>query len=183
MHVPIVGRAAGRFLAARVGRLCDALLGLGSRLRDALATLAGEHAGDAARDAVRAALAHACPRGGYETRARRHDTHYPEGGDYYHEADDYYPEVEDDYDDEPGYYPGGDDRAARGPAPTPAAPAALTPVLLHSAMRLLAWVLPLCRGRPARWCLAGLGVGGAALAGGPALAALAAAALAALALA
>ena len=54
----MLSKPARRCLAQRLERLHDALSGLARRLHESIATLVGEHAGGAIRDAVRAALGH-----------------------------------------------------------------------------------------------------------------------------
>ena len=59
--MPTLSRPLRRRLLERLERLHQALAGLARRLREAVAALAGEHAGAAVRDAVAAALGHAAP--------------------------------------------------------------------------------------------------------------------------
>ena len=49
-------RPAAQALRSRLGRLHEALAGLAHRLRESIAAVVGEHAGQAVRDGVAAAL-------------------------------------------------------------------------------------------------------------------------------
>ena len=55
----MLSKPARRCLAQRLERLHEALSGLARRLHESIASVVGEHAGGAIRDAVRAALGHA----------------------------------------------------------------------------------------------------------------------------
>ena len=155
---PLPTRALRRRLLARLERLHRALAGLARRLREAVAALAGEHAGAAVRDAIAAALGQSAlppsapeqPRYG---RPSYHDPYPYDPGEATYRGDAPYQE------EDPNDFWGEPTRAS-DPPPPPPAEAVKAPrrwSLLPAALEALGWW---ARSRPARAPIrAALGLG------------------------
>src|SRR5262245_7031854 len=157
---PLPTRALRRRLLERLERLHQALAGLARRLREAVAALAGEHAGAAVRDAIAAALGHAAPAPPAPEPSRYgrpsyHDPYpYDPGEATYRGEDSYREEDPDDFWGEP---PPASDPP---PPPAEARPASRRWPLLPAALQALGWWV---RSRPARAPIrAALGLGAVA---------------------
>ena len=165
--MPTLSRPLRRRLLERLERLHQALAGLARRLSEAVAALAGEHAGAAVRDAVAAALGHdALPPSAPEPprygRPSYHDPYpYDPGEATYRGEDPYREEAPDDFWGEP---PPASDPPPPPPPAAEARPASRRWSLLPAALEALGWWI---RSRPARAPIrAALGLGAlAALAG------------------
>ena len=134
---PPPGGSAAQALRSRLGRLHDALAGLAQRLRESIASVVGEHAGQAVRDGVAAALGG--PPGTPAPEPTRYDRSRYDYGAY--AADPYAGETEDRTDWGPGPARSWDE-----PRPQPAAsPPASTPprwwAILPAALQALAFWL------------------------------------------
>ena len=139
--MPTLSRPLRRRLLERLERLHQALAGLARRLREAVAALAGEHAGAAVRDAVAAALGHAAPAPPAPEQPRYsrpsyHDPYPYDPGDAPYRGED-----PNDFWDEPPPAP------EPPPPPAEARPASRRWPLLPAALQALGWW---ARSRPAR---------------------------------
>ena len=157
--MPTLSRPLRLRLLERLERLHQALAGLARRLREAVAALAGEHAGAAARDAVAAALGHAAPAPSAPEpprygRPSYHDPYpYDPGEATYREDTPYRGEDPNDFWGEPP--PASDPPPP--PPPAEARPASRRWPLLPAALQALGWWV---RSRPARAPIrAALGLG------------------------
>src|SRR5262245_40295941 len=167
---PLPTRALRRRLLERLERLHWALAGLARRLREAVAALAGEHAGAAVRDAVAAALgndapAPPAPEPRRYGRPSYHDPYPYEPGEATYRGDASY------RGEDPNDFWGEPPPAPESPPPPPAEdrPASRRWPLLPAALQALGWWV---RSRPARAPIrAALGLGAlaalAAVAVGP----------------
>ena len=167
---PLPTRALRRRLLERLERLHRALAGLARRLREAVAALAGEHAGAAVRDAVAAALgndapAPPAPEPRRYGRPSYHDPYPYEPGEATYRGDASY------RGEDPNDFWGEPPPAPESPPPPPAEdrPASRRWPLLPAALQALGWWV---RSRPARAPIrAALGLGAlaalAAVAVGP----------------
>jgi len=152
--MPTLSRPLRLRLLERLERLHQALAGLARRLSEAVAALAGEHAGAAARDAVAAALGHdALPPSAPEQprygRPSYHDPYPYDPGDA--------PYREQDPNDFWGEPPPASDPPPPPPPAAEARPASRRWPLLPAALEALGWW---ARSRPARAPIrAALGLG------------------------
>ena len=151
---PLLTRPLRRRLLERLERLHQALASLARRLREAVAALAGEHAGAAARDAIAAALGHAAPAPSAPEPPRY-------GRPSYHDPYPYDPGEATYREDDPGDFWGEPPPASDPPPPPPPAaearPASRRWPLLPAALEALGWW---ARSRPARAPIrAALGLG------------------------
>jgi hypothetical protein len=147
--MPTLSRPLRRRLLERLERLHQALASLARRLREAVAALAGEHAGAAARDAIAAALGHDAPAPSAPEPSRY-------GRPSYHDPYPYDPQEatyrgEDPYrEEDPNDFWGEPPPASDPPPPPPPAEAVKAPrrwPLLPAALEALGWWI---RSRPAR---------------------------------
>ena len=169
---PSPGRPAGRRLRDRLERLHGALAGLAQRLRESVASVVGEHAGQAVRDGVAAALGG--PAGTPAPEPTRYDS--PRYNYSSYAADPYAGETEDRTDSGPGPDRFWDEpRPASSPPPPAGTPPRWWPLLPAALQALAFWLRHSPSRRP---LLAALGVaavaGVVALAAGPVAGAVAA---------